>query len=68
VHALKIAQQLFDDPPLGPNRDTVNHLDQELDQAVDDLLPTLPAKRPKQRVADSLGVHAHLARRLGGGP
>src|SRR5512144_2825264 len=40
VHTLQITQELLDHPLLRAHREAVDDLDQELDETVDDLLPT----------------------------
>ena len=65
----QVLQERLDHLAFGTGADAVNDLDQEIDQAVDDLLAPLPAKRRDQGVAhrlrDAVAVRCGVPRRRG---
>jgi hypothetical protein len=67
-HALEIGEELPLDPPLGGRADLVNHRDQQVDQAVGDLLLTWQTQGRDERCPHCVRVGAQLARWLGCGP
>ena len=59
-----ILHQFFDDAAFRRHRDFVNHLDEQIHQAVNDLLPPFPAKDGYQRRALRLRMSTDFSQRF----
>ena len=67
MHLAQVLQERLDHLAFGTGADAVDDLDQEIDQAVDDLLAPLPAKRGDQGIAHRLGMPSQFAGAFPGG-
>ena len=66
--ALQFADHLGGDTLLGPDRDPMDDLDQQIHEPIDDFFAALPAECRQQGISDWRGMAPQLANRLSRGP